>query len=68
MRPVLTWVKSTHCGADGICVEVATLGSGRVAIRDSKQSHLPSYPVLAFSSGELAALTAAFNDEKLVGG
>ena len=30
------WRKSTHSGPDGNCVEVAFLGDGNVAVRDTK--------------------------------
>ncbi|MET7773125.1 DUF397 domain-containing protein [Nocardia sp. NPDC005366] len=44
------WRKSTHSGPDGNCVEVAVLGNGNVAVRDTKDNG--SGPVLAFTPGE----------------
>ncbi|GAA5045391.1 DUF397 domain-containing protein [Nocardia callitridis] len=44
------WRKSTHSGPDGNCVEVAFLGNGDVAVRDTKDNGVG--PVLAFSPGE----------------
>ena len=37
---MLAWTRSTFC-ADHACVEVAPLGDGFVAIRDSKQPDQP---------------------------
>ncbi len=31
------WRKSSFSAQDGSCVEVTTLGDGRIAVRDSKQ-------------------------------
>ncbi|RMI34285.1 DUF397 domain-containing protein [Nocardia stercoris] len=44
------WRKSTHSGPDGNCVEVAFLGDGNVAVRDTKDHGRG--PVLAFAPGE----------------
>ncbi|WP_067843082.1 DUF397 domain-containing protein [Nocardia lijiangensis] len=44
------WRKSTYSGPDGNCVEVAFLGGGNVAVRDTKDKG--SGPVLAFTPGE----------------
>jgi len=52
----LNWVKSSHSGpTGGNCVEVACLGRGRVAIRDSWR---PAGPALAFSAPQWRAFTA----------
>ncbi|RBO84281.1 DUF397 domain-containing protein [Nocardia puris] len=41
------WRKSTYSGPDGNCVEVAFLGDGDVAVRDTKARG--EGPVLAFT-------------------
>lgn len=50
------WRKSTYSGPDGNCVEVAFLGDGNVAVRDTKDHG--SGPVLAFEPGEWSAFLA----------
>lgn len=55
-RPAaVTWRKSTHSGQIGNCVEVASLHSGDVAMRNSRY---PSGPALIFSRDEIAAFLA----------
>ncbi|ONM46495.1 DUF397 domain-containing protein [Nocardia donostiensis] len=44
------WRKSTYSGPDGNCVEVAFLGDGNVAVRDTKDHG--NGPILAFAPGE----------------
>ncbi|WP_067470865.1 DUF397 domain-containing protein [Nocardia amamiensis] len=44
------WRKSTYSGPDGNCVEVAFLGDGDVAVRDTKDNGCG--PVLAFVPSE----------------
>lgn len=52
-----TWVKSTYSGpTGGNCVEVAFLGGGTVAVRDSRH---PSGPALVFAAGEWDAFVAS---------
>ncbi|MGH3867006.1 MAG: DUF397 domain-containing protein [Pseudonocardiaceae bacterium] len=49
------WRKSSRCAGSGgsdQCVEVAALGGGRIALRDSKQ---PGVAVLFLARTELAA-------------
>jgi hypothetical protein len=49
----LRWVKSSHSGpTGGNCVEVASLGGGRVAVRDSWQT---AGPALMFRARDWAA-------------
>jgi len=45
------WVKSSR-STNGNCVEVARLGNGQVAVRDSKSQH---GPVLVFAAGDWRA-------------
>ena len=45
-RPEPAWRKSSYSSGGGNCVEVASVGSGTVAVRDSKN---PA-PVVHFSS------------------
>ncbi|MEV0390988.1 DUF397 domain-containing protein [Nonomuraea sp. NPDC050643] len=47
------WFKSTYSNTNGNCVEVASLASGTVGVRDSKD---PQSPVLEFSFDEWAQL------------
>jgi hypothetical protein len=53
------WRKATYSGSENACVEVATLGDGGRAVRDSKDS---SGPVLRFTPAEWAAFTAGVRD------
>ena len=51
------WVKSTRSGpTGGNCVEVASLGDGRVAVRNSRR---PAGPALLFGRAQWAAFVAA---------
>ncbi|MFI9847924.1 DUF397 domain-containing protein [Nonomuraea sp. NPDC051941] len=54
--PQLRWFKSTFSSYNGNCVEVATLASGNIGVRDSKDPH---GPVLEFSAEEWAQLLSA---------
>lgn len=54
------WHKSSFSnGNGGDCVEVADLGNGHRAVRDSKD---PSGPVLRFTPAEWAAFTTGVRD------
>jgi hypothetical protein len=55
----VTWRKSKHSGCIGNCVEAATLESGEVALRNSRD---PNGPVLIFSLPEMAAFLAGAKD------
>ncbi|MFE3797231.1 DUF397 domain-containing protein [Nocardia tengchongensis] len=57
--PVTNWFKSTYSQAQGECVEVAFLDSGRVGVRDSKN---PTGPALTFTPGEWDAFTLGVKD------
>jgi hypothetical protein len=50
--PALRWRKSSASNPTGNCVELAELGSGRIAVRNSRH---PSGPVLVYTRAELAA-------------
>ncbi|MFE2957737.1 DUF397 domain-containing protein [Nocardia tengchongensis] len=49
--PVTNWFKSTYGQAQGECVEVAFLDSGRVGVRDSKNPTGPAREWDAFTMG-----------------
>ena len=51
----LEWRKASASVSSGVCVELAPLPDGGVAIRDSKD---PSGPMLQFTRGEWAAFAA----------
>jgi hypothetical protein len=55
----VTWRKSRHSGAKGNCVEVASLGNGGIAVRNSRH---PGGPALIFSRNEMAAFLAGAKD------
>lgn len=44
----LSWIKSSYSGANGDCVEVASLPDGSRLLRDSKR---PDSPAIAFGAG-----------------
>lgn len=54
-----TWRASSHSGANGDCVQVASRPPALVAIRDSKN---PSGPMLAFTAGQWQTFTAGLKD------
>ncbi len=58
----VSWTKSSRSGVNGNCVEVAFLGGGRVALRDSKD---PEGPVLRFTPGEWTAFVDGVMDGEL---
>lgn len=49
------WIKSRHSNAEGNCVELATLGDGDVAVRNSRD---PDGPALVYTPNEVAAFVA----------
>ncbi|GAB3485673.1 DUF397 domain-containing protein [Amycolatopsis cihanbeyliensis] len=55
----VTWRKSKYSGAVGNCVEVATLKSGEIAVRNSR---FPSGPALVYTREEIAAFLAGAKD------
>ncbi|MFJ8828283.1 DUF397 domain-containing protein [Streptomyces sp. NPDC102467] len=54
-----SWRKSARSMADGDCVEVADLGGGAVAVRDSKN---PDRADLRFTEQEWAAFRGGVRD------
>ncbi|MFD1147914.1 DUF397 domain-containing protein [Saccharothrix hoggarensis] len=57
--PGVTWRKSARSGALGNCVEVAALGSGDIAMRNSR---FPEGPALVYTRAEIAAFVAGARD------
>ena len=55
----VTWQKSQHSNPNGACVEVATLPSGEIAVRNSR---FPSGPALVYTQTEIAAFLAGAKD------
>ena len=53
------WRKSRRSGAVGNCVEVATLDTGEVAVRNSR---FPNGPALVYTRAEIAAFVAGAKD------
>ena len=53
------WRKSRRSGAVGNCVEVATLDTGEIAVRNSR---FPSGPALVYTRAEIAAFVAGAKD------
>lgn len=54
-----TWLKSRHSGAVGNCVELATLTTGEIAIRNSRN---PEGPTLIYTRDEMAAFLSGAKD------
>jgi hypothetical protein len=53
------WRKSIRSGQRGNCVELASLGAGDVALRNSRD---PGGPALVFTGAEMAAFVAGVKD------
>jgi hypothetical protein len=49
------WIKSRHSNAEGNCVELAALGDGDIAVRNSRD---PDGPALVYTPAEVAAFLA----------
>lgn len=54
-----TWRKAKASGAMGNCVEVALLGNGEIAMRNSRD---PQGPALVYTQDEIAAFLAGAKD------
>ena len=55
----VSWRKSKRSGAMGNCVEVATLSTGEIAVRNSR---FPEGPALVYTRAEIAAFVAGAKD------
>lgn len=53
--PVSAWRKSSYSGAMGNCVELAALGGGDVAVRNSRD---PQGPAMVYTHDEMVAFVA----------
>jgi hypothetical protein len=53
------WIKSRHSNPSGNCVELASLGNGAIAIRNSR--HVDG-PALVYTVAEVAAFVAGAKD------
>ena len=63
--PGAQWRKSTYSGVQGNCVEVAPLGDGGFAVRNSR---FPEGPALIFTAAEMSAFVAGAKDGEFDGG
>ncbi|TVT59252.1 DUF397 domain-containing protein [Amycolatopsis cynarae] len=55
----VAWRKSARSGALGNCVELASLPTGEIAVRNSR---FPSGPALVYTRDEMAAFVAGAKD------
>ena len=59
LLPHGVWRKSRHSGAVGNCVELASLNSGEIALRNSRD---PAGPALIYPRAAMAAFLAGAKD------
>jgi hypothetical protein len=60
----VSWFKSRHSNPSGNCVEVASLPSGEIAVRNSR---FPGGPVLLYTQAEIAAFLQGAKDGEFDG-
>ena len=53
------WQKSQHSNPNGACVELATLPTGEIAMRNSR---FPAGPALVYTRAEITAFLAGAKD------
>lgn len=57
------WHKSSHSSSSGNCVEIATFGGDRIAVRDSKA---PEGPTVTPPIGSFAKFVRAVGEGRIV--
>jgi hypothetical protein len=57
----ISWKKSSYSAANGNCVEVARLGAGYIAVRDSKNA---AQPALGFTPAGWATFISAVKSNR----
>jgi hypothetical protein len=57
--PGARWHKSRHSNPDGSCLEVALLGGGEIAVRNSR---FPDGPALVYTAAEIQAFLHGVKD------
>jgi hypothetical protein len=55
----VTWLKSQYSNSSGECLEIASLPTGEIALRNSR---FPAGPVLLYTQGEIAAFLRGAKD------
>jgi hypothetical protein len=55
----VSWLKSQYSNATGACVELASLPTGEIAMRNSR---FPDGPALLYTRAEIAAFLAGAKD------